>query len=287
MKQKFLVRCMLLLLLCCPLLASAAHADFVPKPEVNVTVINAPAETIYMDVLIETEPEPDGGYGLTQAELAQYSPVILEQLHTLEDDGWTLALASGTSYVLFGSLTPRADGTWRFSYRPPERFRLAVATADFAQATRPYTRAYISNLVYDWQSNTLRAATPTPVRFLARLLATLIPTLLVEGALLLVFGFRQKRTWLVFLMVNVVTQVALHIFVGSQSAIAGDSLFSYLALFLLPELFIWAVETVAYQALIEERSSGKRAGYAFLANWASFLFGFLPLHFLFPFLTSL
>ena len=145
----------------------------------------------------------------------------------------------------------------------------------------------MGNIVYDWQANTVREATPAPLRFLARLAATLIPTLIIEGLIFWLFGFRERRSWLVFLLVNTVTQTGLHLAVGSTLAEAGWHFLNYSLTILIPELVIWAAEAAAYALLLKEHDRSRRIGYALAANIASFVLGYFPLHLLYNFLKSL
>ena len=288
MKKKFgsLARVLPALLLCLFCLIPSAYADIGPKPEVTITVVNAPEGELYLDLLAQGEPT-DSPYNST----AECDPALLDRLRSLEGDGWVLAYTTGaaTRAPVFGDVRPREDGTWRFSYTGlPEAFRVAAATADEAQAMEvPYTRDFVSNIVYDWQANTVRDATPTPLRFLARLAATLVPTLIIEGAILWLFGFREKRSWLVFLAVNTVTQAGLHLVTGAALAQAGWHFLNYFLTIVLQELVIWGAEAAAYAFLFRERSRARRVGYAFAANIASFVLGYFPLHLLYGFLVRL
>lgn len=281
-----LARVFPVLLLCMLCLVPTAYADIGPKPEVTITVVNAPEGVLYLDLLAQGEPT-DQPYSNSNGEC---DPALLDNLRSLEGDGWVLAYTTGTKGPpVFGDVRPREDGTWRFSYVGlPESFRVAAATADEAKAAEvSYTRDFVDNIVYDWQANTVREATPPPLRFLVRLAATLIPTLLIEGALFWLFGFRERRGWLVFLAVNTATQVGLHLAVGSILPQAGWHFLNYTLTILIPELIIWAAEAAAYAFLLREHSRGRRVGYAFAANFASFVLGYFPLHLLYDLLRSL
>ena len=281
-----LARVFPVLLLCLLCLVPTAYADIGPKPEVTITVVNAPEGVLYLDLLAQGEPT-DQPYSNSNGEC---DPALLDNLRSLEGDGWVLAYTTGTKGPpVFGDVRPREDGTWRFSYVGlPESFRVAAATADEAKAAEvSYTRDFVDNIVYDWQANTVREATPPPLRFLVRLAATLIPTLLIEGALFWLFGFRDRRGWLVFLAVNTATQVGLHLAVGSILPQAGWHFLNYTLTILVPELIIWAAEAAAYAFLLREHSRGRRVGYAFAANFASFVLGYFPLHLLYDLLRSL
>lgn len=286
MKER--VSALSLALLCLCLLVLPAHADMGPKPDLTITVVNAPEGECYVDLLYE-----GGGDGLsTDLAVEDYDPELLSALHSLEGDGWVLACATGTSGApIFGELTANHSGEYYYTYFGlPDTFRLAAATAEGAQATEEaYTRTrFHTNLVYDWSANTLTERTSPPVYYLAQIASTLIPTLILEGAVLLLFGFRQRRTWLVFLAVNLVTQVGLHLFCDGQVLAGAQGGFAYYLLLLaVPELVILAVEAVAYGLLLREETVGRRVGYAICANLASFLIGFLPVHLLSSLLTGL
>lgn len=282
-----LARVFPVLLLCLLCLVPTAYADIGPKPEVTITVVNAPEGVLYLDLLAQGEPM-DQPYSNSNGEC---DPALLDNLRSLEGDGWVLAYTTGVARnaPVFGDVRPREDGTWRFSYVGlPESFRVAAATADEAKAAEvSYTRDFVDNIVYDWQANTVREATPPPLRFLIRLAATLIPTLLIEGALFWLFGFRERRGWLVFLAVNTATQVGLHLAVGSILPQAGWHFLNYTLTILIPELIVWMAEAAAYAFLLREHSRGRRVGYAFAANFASFVLGYFPLHLLYDLLRSL
>lgn len=285
-KSSSLARVLLVLLLCLPCLVPTVYADMGPKPEVTITVVNAPEGELYLDLLTKGTPT-EHPYVSPEKE---YDFTILESLRSLERDGWILAYSTGVSGPpVFGDLRSREDGTWHFSYHGlPDTFRIAAAAADAAQATEvPYTREFFSNIVYDWESNTVHEATPSPLRFLARLASTLIPTLVIEGLIFWLFGFREKRSWAVFLIVNTVTQTGLHLAAGTSIALSGWHFLNYALVTILPELVIWAVEAAAFACLLQESGRYRRIGCAIAANIASFALGYFPLHLLYSFLKSL
>lgn len=289
MKKKSisLARMFFALLLCMLCLIPTAYADIGPKPEVTITVVNAPEGEIYLDLLAEgrstDSPYPNSFDGC--------DPAILNSLRSLEGNGWVLAYSTGVSgkAPVFGDVRPQEDGTWRYSYvGVPETFRVAAATADEAQAAEtPYTRDYFANIVYDWETNTVREATPTSLRFAVRLLTTLVPTLIIEGILLWCFGFREKRSWIVFLIINAATQLALHLFLSTPIVLAARHPLYYAVVFVPAELVICLIESTAYAMLLKEHDRYQRIGYAVLANVTSAILGYFPLHLLYNFLKCL
>lgn len=278
-KSVSLARVFPVLLLCLLCLTPTAYANSGPRPEITITVINAPEGQIRLDLLTEDS-------GRADLSEAQYDPAILANLRSLEGGGWAL---SGY-FTASDSARPREDGTWLF-YRDgfSKPFRIAVANAESAQATQePYVpNETFINLVYDWQTNTVSEATPSPLRFLARLASTLVPTLIIEGLIFWLSGFRTRRSWLVFLAVNVVTQTAMHLIFAWSIPIAGTHPFYYALLFVPSELVICTVESAAYALLLAEHDRRRRVKFAILANITSAVLGYFPLHLLYDFLTSM
>mgnify|MGYP006066660011 FL=1 len=269
-------------LLCLAVLPGTASADTGPKPAVTITVVNAPAGEYYLDLLI-TDPEPDHD----NIEVADYDPELIAGLKSWEDEGWYPALVTGTRAPLFGELTAEADGIHRFSYNGlPRTFRIAVSGPGGAQATaEPFTRTvFYTHLTYDWETNTITSATSPAGFYGLQFLSTLVPTLIIEGILLWLFGFRAKRDWLVFLVVNLVTQAGLHLWIGSGAMAAGSHPLYYLVL-IVAEVPILLVELVVYVFLLQEHSRLRRAAYAACANVASYALGYFPLHWAVEFLS--
>ena len=216
--MKRIQRLLLCVLLCLAVLPVSASADTGPKPAVTITVVNAPAGDYYLDLLIQ---DP-GDYPNIDPE--DYDPTLLDGLRSWEGEGWWPALLEGTDVPLFGDLTPGEDGTHRFTYHGlPRTFRIAVSSAQGAQATESsFTRTvFYTHLTYNWATNTITKATSTVGFYLTQFLSTLIPTLLVEGALLWLFGFRSRQDWLVFALGNLATQLGLHAALGSTMMATG------------------------------------------------------------------
>ena len=143
---------------------------------------------------------------------------------------------------------------------------------------------FYTHLTYDWETNSITRATSPAGFYGVQFLSTLVPTLLVEGGLLWLFGFRARRDWLVFLAVNLVTQAGLHLWIAADLVSIGDSALQYLVL-LVAEVPILLVELIAYVFLLKEHSGLRRAAYAACANIASYAVGYLPLHWAVEFLA--
>ena len=94
-------------------------------------------------------------------------------------------------------------------------------------------------------------------------------TLLIEGVLFWVFGYREKHSWGVFLCFNAMTQLALNLILG------GATMDSYILFgYYLLEAAIVVFEALAYWNTLKEKR-GRSIPYAMCANAASLVIGAL------------
>jgi len=91
---------------------------------------------------------------------------------------------------------------------------------------------------------------------------TLIGTLVVEGIILLLFGFGIRKNIVAFVLVNVATQIMLYAYI---ICVSED--------YRLFEIAIAIVEASLYARLLKEHSVLRRIAYAITANAASFAVG--------------
>jgi len=98
-----------------------------------------------------------------------------------------------------------------------------------------------------------------------------ILTLLIEAIIFYLFGFRKKRSWLIFLIVNLITQGVLYIGLNN----AFSPLDNYMIIFrlVLAEILIFIVEIIVFLRLLKERSRGRTSAYVIVANLLSLVLG--------------
>ena len=105
-----------------------------------------------------------------------------------------------------------------------------------------------------------------------------ILTLLLEGILLIPFGFASKKSnWLHFLIANTVTQIILNLFLVYNVTDHMTKGIAFIYFFFI-ELVIFIIEAVYYGITLREKNGddvegGKVVGYAFIANLASLVIG--------------
>ena len=149
-----------------------------------------------------------------------------------------------------------------------------------AQSREENTGRYYNGLcVLDLQARTLTPDTPwwrQPVLVCLRVALTL----LLEGLVFLLFGYRQRRSWLVFLAVNLVTQLGVNL---TLLAVCPTALDSYMAMvtgffvYTPMEVLVLLMEMIAFAKLLREHSKRRATGVAFLANLLSWALGGLLL----------
>ena len=126
---------------------------------------------------------------------------------------------------------------------------------------------YDNYAVLDYKTMELSAGQPwwrAPLLIFLRVSFTLI----IEGIVFLLFGFRAKRDIAVFLLVNILTQAALNIIILTET----NTAFLMVELIFL-EILIFIIESIAYCFLFTEHSKGERVIFSFIANLASLFIG--------------
>lgn len=272
MKAKWLVIIVFASLLFC----FPARADMGPKPEINITVKNPPDEEYYLDLLIEGDA--DGNYYPNiKNGSAVYNDELLDLLRKNRETGWHLGITDGTGTPMSGKLTGVQDDSkmvHHFGYiGVPDQFKIIVVTKNGnVQISEVYNRhSFTSNLVYDYRKNSVRDRAPIVLAYLFQFVTTCIPTLIVEGILLLAFGFSSKQNWKKFLYVNLITQILLTATMG-QALIKGGLLMAMIVQFII-ELLILIGESTAYAFLLEGHGRGRRIGYGITANLCTWAMG--------------
>lgn len=284
-------RTLLCTLLAVCALTTFALADTGPKAQLIVRVANAPDEPYYLDLLAEgdwDESEAFNGieWSYSDEEAAALDEALLALLRENIPDDWHACTAEGSLGVpMWGDLYPEEfenDGTavHVFGYHGvPSTYRILMVTASgevFLSDT--LTREVLqTTATVRWNGAASTVSTPAPAASYAlQFFATLLPTLLIEGIVLLLFGYSWKRSWKAFLLVNLVTQGLLSAFFAFEIVQNGAGFWTYY-LFLLPaELVVLAIELYLYagRGLLKEHSKKRAALYAVCANVASALLGY-------------
>ena len=285
--------------LVCALLASLvlttfAFADSGPKPQLTVRVENAPQEPYYLDLLAEGdwnesgESSNDGVDWSYHGKEDTLDPALLTSLRDNVPAGWHACVAQGTTGApMWGELY--AEGTDAFGndrhvfgyHGVPSTYRIILVTeSGKVWISDTLERKVLqSSVTVHWSDDTEHTTVTVPstvTGFLLQFLATLVPTLLIEGILLLLFQYSWKQNWKAFLLVNLVTQGVLAAASSVLNLQNGAALWNYF-LFLLPmEAVVLLIELYLYagRGLLSGHSKGRAALYTVAANLASAVLGY-------------
>lgn len=108
----------------------------------------------------------------------------------------------------------------------------------------------------------------SPLRTVALVSLRVLLTLIIEGAMFYLFGFRHKRSWSMFLGVNLVTQGALNLM------ITGPNIGVYWIIgFVAAEIVIVITEIIAFCLSITEHRKRRIIAFTLIANALSLIIG--------------
>lgn len=139
-----------------------------------------------------------------------------------------------------------------------------VAAVELPAAAQGYDNVY----TLDYTTMTLTEGT-LPLRSALLIAMRLALTLVLEGLVFYLFGFRAKRSWIAFFIINLITQGALNILLSLSSFDGG-----YLILgLILIEILVFLVETPAFLFAVKEKRWWQRLLYVLLANVLSLFLG--------------
>ena len=101
-------------------------------------------------------------------------------------------------------------------------------------------------------------------------------TLALEGLIFYLWGYREKRSWIVFLMVNLVTQFGVNIAILCFLPAASrtyDAMWAKVLLYGPMEVLVILLEAIALPLLLKEQRKRTAVGCAVMANILSWFLG--------------
>jgi hypothetical protein len=150
-------------------------------------------------------------------------------------------------------------------------YTLRVKTGDGIFEVTPdfqldsYNNVFTLNL----EDRTLTPGKPLAISIALPALRILL-TLAIEAGIFWLFGYRDKRSWIAFLVINLITQAFVNIWLIS----GFNPLQSYMVLMLIfAEILVFIFELIAFLIVIKEHGKLRTAGYVMAANLLSLVAG--------------
>ena len=270
----------LLCVLMCLTLSVTAYADIGPKASVQITFTGIEGETYYGTLLSQqrsTGPSTawDGNPEYAHYDRGDGGRAIWEKFVHYEDaDGF---------YFLQEWWDCTESNALRWTYRPPSVYKILLYFPESDSfMVSPIYEQYAFDSYYMVDLSDLSAPLRAEQNYdytweLISLAVRIILTILLELAIALLFGYREKRLLKFIAVVNVITQVILNVSLNVVNYHSGY--LAFILSYILFELIVFAVEAVAFAAMFrrfseKEQKRGKIIFYAFAANALSFALGF-------------
>lgn len=210
--------------------------------------------------IIVSNPPKDLSVALRVSDEEKTEAILLKK----EQKAWE------AYYRFFYHMSPnrndKLDGAVLFVQSSEGDFECPLPTATF--------NIYNNLLVLDLETESITIGQPLlRVPLLVGMRIAL--TLMIEGGVFYLFGYRKKASWLAFFAINLVTQGALN------AMLTGPSLGSYWMLgFMFGEILVLAVELTAFICFLKEFGKGRAAVYTVAANAISLVLGGLLITYL-------
>ncbi len=214
--------------------ASVCQANAGPPPTILIIVPNAPRD---LEIIIEP-----------QTIKAQRTNTLVESYFAF----YALNLKSGnyTAKVTTGGKSSEIT------------FGLDIAPHSY----------YTNIFTLDLAGQTLTPGKPSLLRSVSILSLQVILTLIIEGIVFYAFGYRKKRSWILFLIFNLITQGILYALLAQIYPFPPYH--GYFILFLIfGEIPVFIVELVGFLGFLNEHSHLRTAGYVLSANLISLIAG--------------
>jgi len=265
--------------------SATIYADMGPKDELTIYVENPPNEVYYLDLLTKDSKEYNNFH--KEGEREALDPKILEFLYSYKSEGWLPAFTEGTGLPMWGELMGKADGdrmVHKFGYVGlPDTYRIIIATeSGNVTVSDIHTRkALQSSIRFDYSTGKT-VVKPIFIIYLMQYGWTFSMTLLIEGIILLLFGFKLRDNWKVFVLTNFATQVLLTATVGI-ALIKSGTLSAHIIQFPI-EIVILIIEVFVFYRFLVGHSNKRKIAYGIVANLVSWIGFFLLINYLVKFM---
>jgi len=278
-----LALCFVLLIVAFPL---DARADTGPKPSVRIVFENMGSDLCYGTLLSKTSSTGPASAWDGESEYYHWGygeegePIWQAFLDYEDPDGY---------YFLQEWWECSENGELNWTYYPPQSFKILLyypATNTYAVSDIYERYAFDSYFTADlcdvnvFDSDTVqhisvRESYNSKWESVS-LVCRIVITILVELAIALLFGLREKKLIRLIAIVNIVTQIVLNVLLNAVNYGSGPYVFIFW--YFILELLVFVIEAVIY-CLLCSKAAGRKIRkrravvYAFTANAVSFVAG--------------
>lgn len=285
----------IILLVCLLFTMPVAYGDMGPKPTIDLE-IKGIDEPYSVDLLAPFGEDRvivlDNEEIVNQTENMYYKddyPIVLNGYY--QDGFAAYSLYEGIPhYITNDESTPHH---YHFGYfSPPSVFKVVVvkASGDILISETVHKQLFNASIIFDLSEFSEAEALSTTYQghtvyydiatvsedlhlsnTLLQIVVTVLGTLIIEGIVLVLFGYRKKQSYLRVLMVNLATQIVLYTVLSFSALRAG--FFGYFGFLILGEIVVFTIEIIAYKKMLTEKNKNTALLYALVANFASMIIG--------------
>lgn len=248
----------------------SVFADTGPKPSITINTNGTVGEKYYLDLLVDYD---SGHENLSDEDIAKLDPEMYRALREYTDGIWYPAISHGTHAPLFGTIVPNDNGTSHFSYfGTPEKFKVIIVTESGTVKVSDVIERTVYQQVFSLDFADMKVTTSqSPAKsYILQFIKTFVPTIIIELLLLFAFRIPIKKYILPVIVVNFATQLGL---AAVLSWCASASYISAIITFIVAEIIIMIIESVAYVIIMKNERLWKRIVYAVTANVTSAMIG--------------
>lgn len=188
-------------------------------------------------------------------------------------DGLELNIGSGDKYSKARETYKAFENYYTFYSHDlgnTDDYTLKVTTRDstFEILLDKPLKSYNTIFTLDLKNQTLTPG-KSSLRSITLVSLRIILTLLIEAIVFLLFGYRWKRSWIAFLIINLLTQGGLNIWINGFAPLSG-----YIILTMIfGEILVFIAELIAFLIFIKEHRNLRTALYVLTANLLSLIAG--------------
>jgi len=218
--KKYLIICSLVIL-CHSFSPLFLNADAGPKPSIKITASNVPDNSLfYMDLLIPDDSDNDSAENFDQTG---YNLELINRIKNHGIRGHVPFTISGKSFIQNQIECRPVKGkcVFNYTYMIPGKFYIIAAAdnGDTVISNIVEPKSFSSRINFDFKSGEALEESGIFI-YISHFFSAALVTILLEGAILVLFGFPLIKNLRLLLSVNISTQLLL----TSAIAFASHSL---------------------------------------------------------------